>query len=86
MHDFFADRLVHTKSFAGTIGMLSQKTAAGGGGLNGIRQEEVRGGNAVNLAHARTDRTSPQLNYFSSILENVQETVLSISLSLAFSL
>ncbi|HEY6283625.1 MAG TPA: hypothetical protein VIW22_06850, partial [Nitrososphaerales archaeon] len=52
MHDFFVDRLVHTKSFAGMIGTLSEKAAAGGGGLHGVPQEEVRGGNAVNLAHA----------------------------------
>jgi len=52
MHDFFVDRLVHTKSLAGTIRMLSEKAAAGGGGLHGVPQEEVRGGNAVNLAHA----------------------------------
>ncbi len=52
MHDFFVDRLVHTKSMSGMIRMLSEKAAGGGGGLHGIRQEEVRGGNAVNLAHA----------------------------------
>ena len=34
------------------IGMLSKKATAGGGGLHGIPQEEIRGGNAVNLAHA----------------------------------
>ena len=52
MHDFFVDRLVHTKSFADMVGNLSKKAAAGGGGLHGVPQEEVRGGNAVNLAHA----------------------------------
>jgi sugar/nucleoside kinase (ribokinase family) len=31
---------------------LSEKASAGGGGLHGVKQEEVRGGNAVNLAHA----------------------------------
>ncbi|HEV2227134.1 MAG TPA: carbohydrate kinase family protein, partial [Nitrososphaerales archaeon] len=52
MHDFFVDRLVHVKSMSGMTRMLSEKAAAGGGGLHGIQQEEVRGGNAVNLAHA----------------------------------
>jgi sugar/nucleoside kinase (ribokinase family) len=52
MHDFFVDRLVHTKSLHKMMGMLSEKATAGGGGLHGVPQEEVRGGNAVNLAHA----------------------------------
>lgn len=52
MHDFFVDRLVHTRSFPNMMGMVSEKATAGGGGLHGIPQEEVRGGNAVNLAHA----------------------------------
>jgi len=52
MHDFFVDRLVHTKSMSGMIRMLSEKAARGGGGMHGFQQEEVRGGNAVNLAYA----------------------------------
>lgn len=52
MHDFFVDRLVHTKSLAALTGMVGEKAAAGGGGLHDVPQEEVRGGNAVNLAHA----------------------------------
>ncbi len=52
MHDYFVDRLVHTKSVSGLAAEVVAKAAEGGGGLHGITQEEVRGGNAVNLAHA----------------------------------
>ncbi|HKT21400.1 MAG TPA: carbohydrate kinase family protein [Nitrososphaerales archaeon] len=52
MHDYFVDRLVHTSSLAGLMREVGQKAAAGGGGLHGIGQEDIRGGNAVNLAHA----------------------------------
>ena len=52
MHDFFVDRLVHVDSLREVMGRVSEKAAAGGGGIRGIAQEEVRGGNAVNLAHA----------------------------------
>jgi ribokinase len=52
MHDFFVDRLVHTSSLRGLTRQVGAKAAEGGGGLHGIRQSEIRGGNAVNLAHA----------------------------------
>jgi sugar/nucleoside kinase (ribokinase family) len=52
MHDFFVDRLVHTASIDRLTWMVTEKAGAGGGGLHGITQEEIRGGNAVNLAHA----------------------------------
>jgi ribokinase len=52
MHDYFVDRLVHTGSLGGLTRSVEAKAAAGGGGLHGIRQSEIRGGNAVNLAHA----------------------------------
>lgn len=52
MHDYFVDRLVHTKSISETLGMVEGKAGEGGGGFHGVIQEEVRGGNAVNLAHA----------------------------------
>lgn len=52
MHDFFVDRLVHTDSLDRLMGTMAEKAGSGGGGLHGIVQEEARGGNAVNLAHA----------------------------------
>ncbi len=52
MHDFFVDRLVHVPSLEEAARSISDKALTGGGGIHGIRQEEVRGGNAVNLAHA----------------------------------
>jgi ribokinase len=52
MHDFFVDRLVHTESLRDLFGMVSEKAKGGGGGIHGVGQEEVKGGNAVNLAQA----------------------------------
>ncbi len=52
MHDFFVDRLVHVESLQEVTASVRRKAAASGGGIHGIAQEEVRGGNAVNLAHA----------------------------------
>lgn len=52
MHDFFVDRLIHTGNLNGTLTEIADKAANGGGGLHGFVQEEIRGGNAVNLAHA----------------------------------
>jgi len=52
MHDYYVDRLLHLDSFDGFSKMLSEKEESGGGGIHGTQQEDVRGGNAVNLAHA----------------------------------
>jgi len=52
MHDYYVDRLIHLDSFEGLASTVSAKKAAGGGGIHGTSQEDVRGGNAVNLAHA----------------------------------
>ena len=52
MHDFFVDRLVHAGSLAELMGGVREKAAAGGGGIHGVPQEDIRGGNAVNMAHA----------------------------------
>ncbi len=52
MHDFFVDRLVHVPSLEEASRSISDKALTGGGGIHGVRQEEVRGGNAVNLAQA----------------------------------
>jgi len=52
MHDFFVDRLVHVKSLRAAMEVISDKAMAGGGGVHGVAQEEVCGGNAVNLARA----------------------------------
>jgi sugar/nucleoside kinase (ribokinase family) len=52
MHDFYIDRLLYTDSIGGITKAVRDKADEGGGGVHGIRQEDVRGGNAVNLAHA----------------------------------
>jgi ribokinase len=52
MHDYFVDRLVHVRSLVEFAGKLAAKEKDGGGGIHGIPQEQIRGGNAVNLARA----------------------------------
>ena len=52
MHDYFVDRLVHVGDVAGVMEEVGLKARAGGGGVHGTSQEEIRGGNAVNLAYA----------------------------------
>jgi sugar/nucleoside kinase (ribokinase family) len=52
LHDFFVDRLVHARSIGRLQKLVQSKADEGGGGLHGIGQAEIRGGNAVNLAHA----------------------------------
>lgn len=52
LHDFFVDRIVLSQQFSGLLRSIEQKGAAGGGGLHDVPQVEIRGGNAVNLAHA----------------------------------
>jgi sugar/nucleoside kinase (ribokinase family) len=50
MHDFFVDRLVHAGRLSAITDAISEKEEAGGGGVHGFPQDEVAGGNAVNLA------------------------------------
>ena len=52
MHDFYIDRLLYASSLEGFAGSVREKASEGGGGIHGARQEDARGGNAVNLAHA----------------------------------
>lgn len=52
MHDFYVDRLLFADSIGSFTAMVGDKAAGGGGGIHGVRQEDARGGNAVNLAHA----------------------------------
>ena len=52
MHDFYIDRLVFWDSIGDMADVMKEKAAAGGGGIHGVVQEDVRGGNAVNLAQA----------------------------------
>ncbi len=52
MHDFFVDRLVHTSSLSRLAESVVGKANQGGGGVYGVSQQDVSGGNAVNLAHA----------------------------------
>ena len=52
MHDYFIDRLAHVGRLSRFADSVVAKADRGGGGIHGIPQQDVRGGNAVNLAHA----------------------------------
>jgi len=52
LHDFFVDRLVKTGDMGRLFGRMRAKARIGGGGIHGVTQQDVRGGNTVNLAHA----------------------------------
>ena len=52
MHDFFIDRLVRPQDTDALFRIAKSKAEQGGGSVHGVLQEDVRGGNAVNLANA----------------------------------
>ena len=52
LHDYYVDRLVLIQEFGKLSDAISRKAEEGGGGIHGIRQLEIRGGNAANLAYA----------------------------------
>jgi len=52
MHDFFVDRLVYTRDIWRLLLLTRKKARAGGGSLHDVKQEDMSGGNAVNMAHA----------------------------------
>ena len=53
MPDYFVDRLVRFGSLDSLITEMRKKSSeSGGGSVRGIKQTEVKGGNAVNLAYA----------------------------------
>lgn len=53
MPDYFVDRLVRFESLDLLITEMRKKSSeSGGGSIRGIKQTEVKGGNAVNLAYA----------------------------------
>lgn len=52
MPDYFIDRIVYVPPLPKLTAMLKEKIKAGGGSIRNIRQVEVKGGNAVNLAYA----------------------------------
>src|SRR5713226_5073955 len=52
LHDYYGDRLVLIQEFGKLSDAISKKADEGGGGIHGVRQLEIRGGNAVNLAYA----------------------------------
>jgi len=52
LHDYYVDRLVLIQEFGKLSDAISKKADEGGGGIHGVRQLEIRGGNAVNLAYA----------------------------------
>ncbi len=50
LHDFFVDRLVFSGNLKRLLSSVGTKGDEGGGGIHGVPQKEIRGGNAVNLA------------------------------------
>jgi ribokinase len=51
--DYFVDRFVKVDSIDDLISAIKTKSqVAGGGSIRGVRQAEVKGGNAVNMAYA----------------------------------
>ena len=52
MHDFYVDRLLYWDTIGGIARAMTEKARVGGGGIHRVGQEDVRGGNAVNLAYA----------------------------------
>jgi len=52
LHDYFVDRIVAVDDFARLTSAIAMKAREGGGGIHGIEQREIKGGNAVNLAYA----------------------------------
>src|SRR3989475_2470160 len=53
LHDYYVDRLVLIEEFGKLSEAISKKAHEGGGGIHGVRQLEIRGGNAANLVYAR---------------------------------
>ncbi|HXW36533.1 MAG TPA: carbohydrate kinase family protein [Nitrososphaerales archaeon] len=52
LHDFFVDRIVFCEDLSSLTRRVNSKAREGGGGVHGVRQTQVRGGNAVNMAEA----------------------------------
>jgi ribokinase len=53
MPDYFVDRFVRFESLDHLVTLMKKKSFEGGGGsVRGIRQSEIKGGNAVNIAYA----------------------------------
>src|SRR2546430_5268620 len=52
LHDYYVDRLVLIQEFGKLSDAISKKVDEGGGGIHGVRQLEIRGGNAANPAYA----------------------------------
>ena len=50
--DFFADRILYVPSIERFFEDAKKKASSGGGSLRGYRQNEIKGGNATNLAFA----------------------------------
>ncbi|MBI4257396.1 MAG: carbohydrate kinase family protein, partial [Thaumarchaeota archaeon] len=52
MPDYFVDRIISTPPLAELARVMTEKVEAGGGSIRNVRQTEVKGGNAVNVAYA----------------------------------
>ncbi len=52
LHDYFVDRVVMVEDLGRLAETIKEKASEGGGGIHGILQKEIKGGNAVNVAYA----------------------------------
>lgn len=52
MPDFFIDRIVRLNGLDSLMSEVNRKIRVGGGSIRGVKQEEIKGGNAVNVSYA----------------------------------
>jgi ribokinase len=72
LHDYFVDRVMQCGTVWGLVSLVNSKAREGGGGIHGIRQMDVKGGNAVNLAHSLSTLGARTLLITHSDPEHVQ--------------
>ena len=88
--DYFVDRFLKIPSFEKLVTAIRQKGIEGGGGSirAGIRQQEAKGGNAVNLGYAlgalgaRVDLIAIANSLHASVLKSIFAKLESVNLSL----
>lgn len=52
LHDYFVDRIISVESIQKLLRRIRSVASSGGGSVRGVKQIEIKGGNATNLAFA----------------------------------